>query len=114
MQDPENIAPGSATPGSAAPQCGNCGDKSVESGAVESRAVESRTGVRRSQTHSPETHRGWYSRGYLPHFDSPDVLQHITYRLADSLPRAVLEQMQAEVEALVQEDEKRKTEMRRR
>ena len=42
------------------------------------------------------THRGWYSRGYLPHFDRPDLLQMITFRLADALPaekRAEWEQM---------------------
>lgn len=82
-------------PGNAAPQCGDYEDK------------ESRSGVRRSQQH-----RGWYSRGYLPHFDSPHIIQHITYRLADSLPRAVLEQMQAEVEALFRDNEKRKAELR--
>ena len=31
--------------------------------------------------------RGWYSRGYLPHFDSPESIQHIVFRTADSLPR---------------------------
>jgi REP element-mobilizing transposase RayT len=30
---------------------------------------------------------GWHSRGYLPHFDSPQVVQTITFRLADSLPK---------------------------
>ncbi len=30
--------------------------------------------------------RGWYSRGYLPHFDSPGIRQMITYRLNDSMP----------------------------
>ena len=35
--------------------------------------------------------RGWYSRGYLPHFDEPDRIQFITYRLCDSLPRGVLD-----------------------
>ncbi|MGA9779800.1 MAG: REP-associated tyrosine transposase [Limisphaerales bacterium] len=30
--------------------------------------------------------RGWYSRGYLPHFDAPGVRQMITYRLADAMP----------------------------
>jgi putative transposase len=42
-------------------------------------------------------HRGWYSRGYLPHCDHPGLLQAITYRLADSLPAAVLERMDAEL-----------------
>ena len=33
--------------------------------------------------------KGWYSRGYLPHLDTPDVIQSVTFRLADSLPAAV-------------------------
>ena len=37
--------------------------------------------------------KGWHSRGYLPHFDSPDTLQFITFRLADSLPQAVQQVM---------------------
>ena len=32
------------------------------------------------------SHRGWHSRGYLPHFNSEDVVQSVTFRLADSLP----------------------------
>jgi putative DNA methylase len=31
-------------------------------------------------------HTGWRSRGYLPHLDAPDVVQHVVFRLADSLP----------------------------
>ena len=30
--------------------------------------------------------KGWYSRGYLPHFDGGDVVQFVTFRLYDSLP----------------------------
>jgi putative transposase len=33
--------------------------------------------------------KGWHSRGYLPHFDSPETVQFITFRLADSLPTGV-------------------------
>jgi REP element-mobilizing transposase RayT len=33
---------------------------------------------------------GWHSRGYLPHFDSHEVVQHATFHLADSLPSSVL------------------------
>jgi REP element-mobilizing transposase RayT len=29
------------------------------------------------------------SRGYLPHFDAPNLVQHIVFRLADSLPAQV-------------------------
>jgi len=100
-EDPSGSTPGSA-PGSAAPQCGDLGKK-IE---------ECRTGVRRSQ--SQEGARGWYSRGYLPHFDAPHVIQHITYRLADSLPRTALERMQDEVEILPLDHEKRKAELRQR
>jgi REP element-mobilizing transposase RayT len=32
-------------------------------------------------------HRGWFDRGFLPHFDGGAVVQTITFRLADSLPR---------------------------
>ncbi len=34
----------------------------------------------------PSEPKGWYSRGYLPHLDTPDVVQSVTFRLADSLP----------------------------
>jgi REP element-mobilizing transposase RayT len=37
------------------------------------------------------SHKGWHSRGYLPHFDSPEAVQFVTFRLTDSLPRAVAE-----------------------
>jgi REP element-mobilizing transposase RayT len=33
-----------------------------------------------------EEEKGWYSRGYLPHFDVSGIYQAITYRLADSFP----------------------------
>jgi type I restriction enzyme R subunit/putative DNA methylase len=40
---------------------------------------------------------GWYSRGYLPHLDTPHLLQFITYRLADSLPQEKLHQLKDEL-----------------
>jgi len=93
-------------PGTAAPQCGISEDKSEE---------ECRSGRRRTQGRTQESprqeHRGWYSRGYLPHFDSPYAIQHITYRLVDSLPHTVLEKLQSEA-ATVQVDRKRKAELR--
>jgi len=33
----------------------------------------------------------WRSRGYLPHFDTPELVQHIVFRLADSLPAKISE-----------------------
>jgi putative DNA methylase len=44
--------------------------------------------------------RGWYSRGYLPHFDAPYAPQIVTFRLADSLPAAKLEQWREELRRL--------------
>ena len=37
---------------------------------------------------------GWRSRGYLPHFDAPEIVQTVVFRLADSLPRHVVEARQ--------------------
>jgi REP element-mobilizing transposase RayT len=34
---------------------------------------------------------GWHSRGYLPHFDGGEIPQFITFRLADSMPQALLD-----------------------
>jgi putative DNA methylase len=35
--------------------------------------------------------RGWHYRGYLPHFDGGETPQSVTFRLADSLPKNVVE-----------------------
>jgi putative transposase len=54
---------------------------------------------------------GWYSRGYLPHFDMPGTLQFITFRLADSLPQIVLSELEQELKqqpATTRERERRK------
>ena len=40
---------------------------------------------------------GWHSRHYLPHYDQPDLLQSITFRLADSLPEWALARLEEEV-----------------
>ena len=42
-------------------------------------------------------HRGWHSRGYHPHFDSPEKLQSITFRLHDSVPLALIERWRDEI-----------------
>ena len=31
--------------------------------------------------------RGWHTRGYLPHFDAPGVVQMISFHLGDALPQ---------------------------
>jgi len=49
-------------------------------------------------------HKGWFERGYLPHFDDGAVVQVITFRLADSLPREVYKH----ILSLAEDAEKRK------
>jgi len=51
--------------------------------------------------------KDWYSRGYLPHFDQPDLIQAITFRLHDAVPAHVIEQWKEELrwaEGLPQDD----------
>ncbi len=35
-------------------------------------------------------HKAWHSRGYLPHLDQPEIIQSVTFRLADSIPADVV------------------------
>jgi putative transposase len=57
----------------------------------------------------PPSKPEWRSRGYLPHFDptntnrSPGgiaLIQHVTFRLADSLPQSELDRIESELESL--------------
>jgi putative transposase len=41
--------------------------------------------------------KGWYSRGYLPHFDAGQISQSIKFRLADALPQDKLDQLAQEL-----------------
>ncbi len=55
---------------------------------------------------------GWRRRGYLPHIDAGNRLQAITYRLADSVPKRVIDRWRRE---LADEDEEvRHRELRER
>ncbi|HTW34797.1 MAG TPA: transposase [Rhizomicrobium sp.] len=44
---------------------------------------------------APRPHRGWHERGYVPHFDAGAVVQAVSFRLADSLPREFYEKAAA-------------------
>ncbi len=37
----------------------------------------------------------WYNRGYIPHFNSSEVIQFITYKLQDSIPPDIQTQIDA-------------------
>lgn len=39
----------------------------------------------------------WHSRGYLPHFESAEKIQHVTFHLADSLPKAAVARLEEEL-----------------
>ncbi len=57
-----------------------------------SRTNEPLLGVRASRPHN-----AWHSRGYLPHLDQPDIIQSITFRLADSVPADVIAAWKSEL-----------------
>ena len=40
-----------------------------------------------------------HRRGYLPHLDSPELIQFVTFRLADSLPTTIFESLKLKLEA---------------
>jgi REP element-mobilizing transposase RayT len=43
-------------------------------------------------------HKGWHSRGYLPHFDQPGIIQGITFRLWDAMPKHVVQSLADELD----------------
>ena len=57
---------------------------------------------------------GWYSRGYLPHFDGRALPQFITLHLADSIPQKVIARWQRELGQLKLENEQRRITLRKR
>jgi len=42
----------------------------------------------------------WHIRGYVPHFEAGEIPQFITFRLFDTLPKKVLEEMEEELKHL--------------
>ncbi len=47
----------------------------------------------------------WHSRGYLPHFESREKMQSITFRLADSLPQSKLVELEQELARLPEDQQ---------
>ena len=43
----------------------------------------------------------WHSRGYLPDFEAGEIPQSITFRLGNSLPTALLHEMESELKYLL-------------
>jgi REP element-mobilizing transposase RayT len=42
----------------------------------------------------------WWDRGFLPHFESQDHIQHVCFHLVDSLPASVVAQMAVDLKSL--------------
>jgi len=60
-------------------------------------------------------HKGWHSRGFLPHLDAAEIQQAITFRLADALPKQVVDGWKRELAMnRAQEDEQAERELRQR
>lgn len=49
---------------------------------------------------SPTADVKWHDRGYMPHVDGAELIQHVSYHLADSLPKEVVAEMAAELKSL--------------
>jgi putative transposase len=43
----------------------------------------------------PDPKDGWRSRGYVPHYDASETVQHLVFRLADSLPAEVMRRVES-------------------
>lgn len=50
------------------------------------------------KTPNPPEPKGWHSRGYLPHLDATQLTQFVTFRLADSVPKMLIECWKQELE----------------
>ena len=61
-----------------------------------------RSSYRHNQPVNPGPHerRGWFSRGYLPHFDAAATIQHVTFHLADSLPKSAIAEIEHSLDRL--------------
>jgi len=46
----------------------------------------------------------WHSRGYLPHWEVGETAQAITFRMADSLPQALLQRWSEELKNLTEDE----------
>lgn len=90
----------SGNSGNAEPQLGKVNEeKDAKLGLGAPRGVPK--GVPRDASRDPSAPPvGWYSRGYLPHYNNRDTLQSVTFRLADSLPQSKLQEMEAELRDL--------------
>ncbi len=75
----------------------------LSAGSVRVSRASARAFLRYKSLMADSEPRGWYSRGYLPHFDGGNIPQAVTFRLADSLPTSRLLAWREELEHLPQD-----------
>ncbi len=51
---------------------------------------------------------GWSSRGYIPHYNAERQTQHVTFRLADSLPAKILKEWEGDLQILPEGEARRR------
>lgn len=66
--------------------------------------------LNRQQHTSTNPHKGWHSRGYLPHFDQPELVQSITFRLADALPAHIVASLNQDKQKLTSFEKRQRIE----
>ena len=99
----------STTPGTAAGPAARSATPGTAAGpAARSANPETAAGPAARSTNSQGSKPLWSSRGYLPHFHGDNAIQAITYRLADSLPSQVLEDLKRELASLSAEHRDRR------
>lgn len=95
-----HIAPGDATlPTGALPGNPLPGDATLLSGG-ESPAMQGSPGAKTKTAIQENGAPTWHSRGYLPHFESAQAIQHVTFHLADSLAQSALRRFEEELKFL--------------
>lgn len=78
---------------------------------MDSEVVRRRLQRAQSQ-HGRSASSPWRSRGYLPHFDQPGLVQSITFRLADSLPREAVVEYERQLATLPADERRAEKEKR--
>ncbi len=63
-----------------------------------SRAVPLESSKMKKLNNKNQDQDPWHSRGYLPHFDGGEIVQFITFRLADSLPKREINSLNLKLE----------------
>ncbi len=64
-----------------------------------------------NREHAELGFQGWHERGYLPHRDEPGLTQLVTFRLADSFPRALRSEWAALLE--IEDEPERRAQLER-